>query len=718
MANNNIQITVQTNAESAGKSFESLGSSISRSISRANSLDKSFKFLDAAFNAGKVDIQQYAKLTAQLDKEQTELYATLGRTTSNLKSQGAAATANATRMSGAAEAAERLTKRQRLAGKSTNRFGMFAQQVGYQVGDFAVQVQSGTNALVAFGQQGTQLAGLLPGLAGAVLGIGLSLGTALLGSQLKAKNLEIDFKKLGSAFIEAMEPIQPLLSAIGSALTSIGSAAKTSLGFISDNLARVITYGITAATVFGVKLVKGFVLAAAASGKFTETLRQGLIRTGIGALVVALGEVVFQFTRLVKASGGLSEALYLLGQIAKEVFFSIPTLMVYLKFQWGKIVADMVTSWVTGLKGMVGEIPKFVNKVIGAFKGAIDAVREIWLSLPDIFVEVFNLAVEKVKEGVQGFVEASLKGVNWLREKLGQEPIILKSLFETPDMKPTVNAISTAVGRAKEAFDSAMNEDYIPAGVNFLDGVISNLEMQSLKLGEIAKGALNEFKSSNPTLEKLISNMRQLEGAGFDVSSVFTEVAGKVEEGSAKAQEAVEGLKETFKSLNSTIESSMENGFMAMVEGTKSVKDAFKDMARDIIKELYRVLVVKRMVGSVGGGTGLAGMLGGGLSFNPFGGISFDGGGYTGSGPRSGGMDGRGGFLAMMHPNETVVDHTKAGSSTEGNVTVVQNFHFQANGDESVKKIIAQMAPSIASMAKQSVVDARRRGGAMKNAFG
>ena len=37
---------------------------------------------------------------------------------------------------------------------------------------------------------------------------------------------------------------------------------------------------------------------------------------------------------------------------------------------------------------------------------------------------------------------------------------------------------------------------------------------------------------------------------------------------------------------------------MAMVEGTKSVEDAFKDMARSIIKELYNVLVVQKMVGS------------------------------------------------------------------------------------------------------------------------
>jgi len=48
--------------------------------------------------------------------------------------------------------------------KSTGAFGRYgfvAQQVGYQTGDFFVQIQSGTNVLVAFGQQMTQLVGLM-----------------------------------------------------------------------------------------------------------------------------------------------------------------------------------------------------------------------------------------------------------------------------------------------------------------------------------------------------------------------------------------------------------------------------------------------------------------------------------------------------------------------------------------------------------------------------
>jgi hypothetical protein len=64
---------------------------------------------------------------------------------------------------------------------------------------------------------------------------------------------------------------------------------------------------------------------------------------------------------------------------------------------------------------------------------------------------------------------------------------------------------------------------------------------------------------------------------------------------------------------------------------------------------------------------------------------SFDGGGYTGNGSRTGGLDGKGGFWAMMHPQETVIDHTKSGSSAStgsssgGNVTV--NVSLQETSD-------------------------------------
>jgi hypothetical protein len=69
-------------------------------------------------------------------------------------------------------------------------------------------------------------------------------------------------------------------------------------------------------------------------------------------------------------------------------------------------------------------------------------------------------------------------------------------------------------------------------------------------------------------------------------------------------------------------------------------------------------------------------------------GMSFDGGGYTGNGPRSGGLDGKGGFLAMMHPQETVIDHTKSGgnSGSGGGVMVNVNLVEDASRAGTVEK--------------------------------
>lgn len=60
--------------------------------------------------------------------------------------------------------------------RGMGQMGMATQQVGYQVGDFLVQVQSGTNWMVAFGQQATQLVGILPAFSGT---LGMSVGSLI-----------------------------------------------------------------------------------------------------------------------------------------------------------------------------------------------------------------------------------------------------------------------------------------------------------------------------------------------------------------------------------------------------------------------------------------------------------------------------------------------------------------------------------------------------------
>ncbi|MGL4480859.1 MAG: hypothetical protein ACRCVK_21880 [Aeromonas veronii] len=86
-------------------------------------------------------------------------------------------------------------------------FGTGAQQVGYQVQDMVVQLQNGTSAFVAIGQQGSQLAGAF-GPGGAVLGAVIALSAAIggvlynaLGNSTKSlEEIEKAAKELDKSF--------------------------------------------------------------------------------------------------------------------------------------------------------------------------------------------------------------------------------------------------------------------------------------------------------------------------------------------------------------------------------------------------------------------------------------------------------------------------------------------------------------------------------------
>lgn len=74
------------------------------------------------------------------------------------------------------------------AGKSTGNFKNIMQQGGYQIQDFIVQVQGGQSALVAFSQQGSQLASVFSPVAGAVMTIATVIAGSLIASLGNGKN--------------------------------------------------------------------------------------------------------------------------------------------------------------------------------------------------------------------------------------------------------------------------------------------------------------------------------------------------------------------------------------------------------------------------------------------------------------------------------------------------------------------------------------------------
>lgn len=116
------------------------------------------------------------------------------------------------------------------AGKSTNGFRNALQQGGYQVQDFIVQVQSGQSALVAFSQQGSQLASVFSPVAGAVLTIATVIAGSLMASLSNGKNA-----------IDAMK------DAI-SAMDQVISVSSNGVAAYSDKFAALAKANTTVAT--------------------------------------------------------------------------------------------------------------------------------------------------------------------------------------------------------------------------------------------------------------------------------------------------------------------------------------------------------------------------------------------------------------------------------------------------------------------------------------
>ena len=188
----------------------------------------------------------------------------------------------------------------------------------------------------------------------------------------------------------------------------------------------------------------------------------------------------------------------------------------------------------------------------------------------------------------------------------------------------------------------------------------------------------------------------------------------------SETEVATESMQSNLKSIGDTMTSTMSDGIMAIMDGTKSAKDAFKDMAKSIIAKLYEILVVQQLVGSFtagvdgkkGTGTGIAGAV--------MGVLGFEGGGFTGSGSRVGGVDGKGGFPAIVHPNETIIDHTKGQqmpSSGGGSVVVNQTINVTTGVQSTVRAEVMSLLPRIVEASKAGVIDARRRGGSFGAAF-
>ena len=198
------------------------------------------------------------------------------------------------------------------------------------------------------------------------------------------------------------------------------------------------------------------------------------------------------------------------------------------------------------------------------------------------------------------------------------------------------------------------------------------------------------------------------------------------------------------------VEDSFVNASHAFITGAQNGTEAIQAFGRAIVDELIKSLVqmgveqVKQMIikkkieakglassvamnaGAMGviatqaapaaalvslataGGNSAPAVAGMGTAFSAARAMSlatFEGGGFTGMGARAGGIDGKGGFPAILHPNETVIDHTKGQGQ---GITIINNI--DASGNQDVDEKIAIAVTQSSRQTVEQVHNMMRRG--------
>ncbi len=209
----------------------------------AKKYEDELKKLDRALDVGAINQKQYAEQVGRAAKE----------------------------MNAASNVVETTTRK--FAGG-----GNALQQVGWQVGDFAVQVGAGTSAAQALGQQLPQLLGAFGtfgALAGAAAAITIPLGSALLKTALNTESLDDKMKALAESTDEyanaaerAAEPIEVLRQQYGELADEVERANNVVAGFSAIVARRDIA---AAAKTVGGSILGGAFVAdqyAASTGGF------------------------------------------------------------------------------------------------------------------------------------------------------------------------------------------------------------------------------------------------------------------------------------------------------------------------------------------------------------------------------------------------------------------------------------------------------------------
>ena len=641
---------------------------------------------------------------------------------------------------GSTAATNRFVTAQAASSRGMNAMGVGMQQAGYQVGDFLVQVQSGTNWMVAFGQQATQLVGILP-MFNSVMGIS---GTALVALSAGLGIAIPLLTAIGAAFLRTRQEAD----ASADSIDDLEGRLKSLDGTLKDWLRtlRAAERGVTVEELLGLEglenaeqLVERAAEALAAAQEKLQSAGSGLgiVGGGVGFAVGAGRRAEADVAAAEKEFAAATERLATLRR--KQASERIALVR-----EEREILRDQISLTQEALRygeDSVQYRQLEVEQTLRAY--AADLKRKnVGPEAIASLVEQYRLSLElsdqldNSKDSASGLADAlrdAASAMSALTDfSAGLDRALAVAAAKVGALREGANAaVAGQIAGMRVDLERRMNEA-VGAGVD--RGIVERVfggergRISQLAALEEERVSLQESQRrggdrSSKEQENYLLNLQKeaelkLQMIGLSEQEqrrlelvhelttrnlpVEDERIQKLIATEAALRQAMEA-EERREQLMNSIKGNLEAGFMAMIDGSKSVEDAFKSMIRAILVDIAQQAIVKPIAsgitsflfpGRASGGSMMAG--------KPY---------LVGeSGPE----------LVIPSRGSTVANANLTGDAMGGGQAVVinQTFQFSANGDDSVKRIIAAEAPKIAALTQKQIVDQRRRGGQMRSVFG
>ncbi|MDO8742039.1 MAG: phage tail length tape measure family protein [bacterium] len=268
-----------------------------------------------------------------------------------------------------------------------------------------------------------------------------------------------------------------------------------------------------------------------------------------------------------------------------------------------------------------------------------------------------------------------------------------------------------------------VTKDLTKARRDLNEEIQKDVDDKQLKNAEKARDLMESMQTPMEKYTRELKELNELkatQGAGFEPTFVKAqrEAYRKMLEGT----EAVNGSLGTMTDLalvaGRSIQTNLGSMTAALVKGDlKGIGTSFSSLVESMASKLIETNLSRLFFGDsgkLGGGGGMfdsilkslsggsGGGSSGGASASASGGGFFssignwisglftgDGGGYTGTGNRSGGVDGKGGFLSILHPDETVYDHTKGTAGSGTNLSMAKLNGGAATGSSGANVNVA-----------------------------